>query len=103
MFGDAKYPSINDAEDHEDLVDVLTTQVRPTAQTTMEDVQVGCTAETDAGGIGREEGEEVDIGFDEAIEDKIDSLDRDPTTSNQQLVSDTHSVISILFPVATPV
>jgi len=91
MFGDAKYPSINNAEDHEDLVDVLTTRVRPTAQTTMEDVQVGCTVETDAGGIGRDEGEEVDIGFDEAIKDEIDSLHRDPTTSNQQPVSDTHS------------
>jgi len=41
VFGDAKYPSINDAKDHEDLVDVLTTRVCPTAQTTMEDVQVG--------------------------------------------------------------
>jgi len=70
------------------LVDVLTTRVHPTAQTTMEGVQVGCTVETDTGGIGRDEGEEVDIGFDEAIEDEIDSLDHDPTTSNQQLVLD---------------
>ena len=90
VFGDAKYPSINDAEDHKDLLDVLTACVPPTVQTNIEDTQPVNHAE-DVGESGGDEGEELDIGFDEAIEDEVDSLNRDPTASNQQPVSNTYS------------
>ena len=93
VFGDAKYPSINDAEDHED-VDILTARVPPTVQTNIEDTQANHAE--DVRESGGDEGEELDIGFDEAIENEVDSLDRDPTTSIQQPVSNTH------FPTAPP-
>ena len=83
VFGDAKYPSINDTEDNKDVVDAC---IPLTAQTTTENDP--CLNGTDTGNIqgeidagGSRDGPEdkfIEINFDEAIENELDALDHDP-------------------------
>jgi len=83
MFGDGKYPSIDDTEEHEDLVDILCPS---SAERAVQDMPVETVqGETEVRGLGDEDGE-LDIDFDEALEDELNALDRNPTPASPDLV-----------------
>ena len=95
VFGDEKYPSIDDAKEHEDLIDHL---VRPlTAERTAEDTPLGSTSsgiQSETNGAGPGDDDELDIGFDEAVEDELNALDHPTPTSTPHSVADALSSIA---------
>ena len=88
IFGGGRYPSIDDAEDNEEVEFLLSSRVAPTVQTaTSEHTHTSdggpgpIQGEVDTGGSEGELDNDLDIDFDEAVEDELNAIDRDAPVS----------------------
>lgn len=88
IFRDGKYPSVDDTEEHKDLVDILCPSM---AERAIQDVPVETVqGETEVRGLGDEDGE-LDIDFDEALEDELNALNQNPSPTSPDSIVDMSS------------